>query len=104
MNPGVNFQVTVDIPRVKHVKGDYHRISQIIHNFISNAAKFTKHGSIEFSVREGIVRPQENLAQILFSVKDTGIGMSSETMAKLFRPFQQVPFHSFFCIQREDIY
>ncbi|OYY57963.1 MAG: histidine kinase [Hydrogenophilales bacterium 28-61-11] len=66
--------------------GDPTRIRQILLNLVDNAIKFTHHGEIELAVRfdaEGdAVRSQ-------FSVRDHGIGMSSETQERLFQAFSQ---------------
>ena len=61
---------------------DVTRIRQILLNLLSNAAKFTEHGTITLAVS----RHGEHLS---FSVSDTGIGMSPEQLSKLFQRFQQ---------------
>ncbi len=62
--------------------GDGQRIGQILNNLLSNALKFTLEGSVSLTTHtEG-----EN---ILFTVKDTGIGMSPEVIDKLFSRFEQ---------------
>ncbi len=62
---------------------DAGRIRQILSNLISNAIKFTHEGKIEFSAR--ISR-----GQVIFYVKDTGIGIEPEYQAVIFEPFRQV--------------
>lgn len=65
-------------------------------NFLSNAAKFTKQGEIELSVREKEITMTSNgtyRAEFVFSLRDTGIGMSEGAQRKLFRPFEQVSSH-----------
>jgi PAS domain S-box-containing protein len=67
------------------MKGDRLRLAQILNNLLSNALKFTDKGRIHLqvqSVKEG--------RQLQFSVKDTGIGMSADQCAELFKPFSQV--------------
>jgi PAS domain S-box-containing protein len=64
------------------VVGDPLRIRQILANLISNAVKFAEKGEIVLDVRRAGT-------DILFSVSDSGIGMSPEQLAKLFQPFQQ---------------
>ena len=59
-------------------------------NFLSNASKFTSEGEIEFTAK--MLRKDDiaRKAEVLFSVRDTGIGMDPESQKRLFRPFQQV--------------
>ncbi|RLJ16918.1 hypothetical protein DJ031_15760 [bacterium endosymbiont of Escarpia laminata] len=64
------------------VKGDALRLEQILVNMLSNSVKFTEQG--EVSLR---VTTQEN--SLLFRVSDTGIGMSENQLAQLFKPFEQ---------------
>jgi signal transduction histidine kinase len=62
------------------------RLKQCFFNLVSNAAKFTKDGTIVVSARPV---DQNGVAFIRISVKDSGIGMSKDTIAKLFKPFVQ---------------
>lgn len=63
--------------------GDVDRIEQIIDNLLSNAVKFTEAGTISLNAcySEG---------ELLLEVKDTGIGMSEETLSRIFRPFERL--------------
>lgn len=63
--------------------GDVDRIEQIIDNLLSNAVKFTEAGTISLNAcySEG---------ELLLEVKDTGIGMSQETLSRIFRPFERL--------------
>lgn len=67
------------------MKGDRLRLAQILNNLLSNALKFTEKGRIHLQVRS-----VKHGQQLQFSVKDTGIGMSAEQCAELFKPFSQV--------------
>jgi|LGOV01.1.fsa_nt_gb signal transduction histidine kinase/DNA-binding response OmpR family regulator len=67
-------------------RGDSHRIIQIINNFLSNSIKFTSKGSISLNVEEKKVGDNYRL---VFSVHDSGIGISEEKIYKLFQPFTQ---------------
>jgi PAS domain S-box-containing protein len=63
------------------------RLRQILANFLSNAVKFTEHGSIELVLEH---RGIENDRELLrFQVVDTGIGVTAEQQARLFQPFSQ---------------
>lgn len=64
------------------VCGDSDRIEQIADNLLSNAVKFTEAGSVGFTAR------YEN-GTLLLTVEDTGIGMSGETAARIFDPFER---------------
>jgi len=63
------------------------RLRQILINLIGNAIKFTEEGGIRLVVRT--CKTQEGLSQLRFEVIDTGIGMSSEQIARLFHAFSQ---------------
>ena len=73
--------VANDLPLIS---GDKRRIRQIMLNLLSNAVKFTDEGKITFQVKQ-----QDN--QILFSVMDTGTGISEEMQSLIFQPFVQTP-------------
>ena len=62
--------------------GDPTRLTQILINFLSNAIKFTEHGTIRLEV----LRRETSL---VYAVSDTGIGMTAEQVARLFTPFEQ---------------
>ncbi len=71
----------------QYVVGDPTRLKQIIINMVSNAIKFTKNGEIQVSV--SIDKSAVSSEYIKFLIKDTGIGMTNETLIKLFKPFMQ---------------
>lgn len=64
------------------VCGDSDRIEQIADNLLSNAVKFTEAGNIRFTARY-------KDGTLLLTVEDTGIGMSEETAARIFNPFER---------------
>lgn len=74
-----------DIPEV--LVGDSLRLGQILINLTSNAVKFTDTGEIVVSAK--VQHKNDEQLDILFSVKDTGIGMSTEQQARLFQSFSQ---------------
>jgi signal transduction histidine kinase/CheY-like chemotaxis protein/HPt (histidine-containing phosphotransfer) domain-containing protein len=86
-NKGLAFTVTID-PNVRlAVRGDPVRLRQVLTNLVSNAIKFTPRGSVAVHVsKRGETRTHY---EILFAVKDTGIGIGPEAAAKLFQPFSQ---------------
>jgi signal transduction histidine kinase len=64
---------------------DEGKLSQILRNFISNALKFTEHGSVRVSARA-----DAGLQTIRFSVADTGIGIAPENLQFVFEEFSQI--------------
>lgn len=62
--------------------GDALRLSQVLMNLLSNAVKFTVAGSVTLSVRH-------EDGTLVFEVSDTGIGMSTHQLERLFRPFER---------------
>ncbi len=73
---------------VAGMHSDLTRIRQILLNLLSNASKFTENGTITLDVdREG--GPESGHDVIVFSVSDSGIGMTQEQIARLFEPFSQ---------------
>lgn len=67
------------------VRGDPLRLRQILLNLLDNALKFTEHGEVRLHVACVPLMPNE----LLFSVSDTGIGMSAEAQSRIFRAFAQ---------------
>ncbi len=82
-------ELIVDIPAgVPHsLVGDPLRIGQILLNFGSNALKFTEHGEIVLQVRQ--LEEDADSVLLKVAVRDTGIGIAPEQLARLFQPFQQ---------------
>lgn len=64
-------------------KTDANRIRQILSNLLNNAIKFTHEGKVEFAARA-------THDQVVFYVKDTGIGIASDDQSMIFQPFRQV--------------
>lgn len=67
--------------------GDQARITQVVSNLVGNAVKFTQHG--EILVMAELLQETDADALIEISVRDTGIGISRESMERLFQPFSQ---------------
>lgn len=63
------------------------RLSQVLNNFVSNAIKFTREGEIE--LRAELVSHLDSGDRILFSVKDTGIGIARAVQERLFQRYRQ---------------
>ncbi len=74
-----------DVPPA--VFGDVTRVRQILLNLLSNAIKFTDKGEVVVSVK---MKKADQASQILFSVRDTGIGIPPDRLDRLFQSFSQV--------------
>ncbi|NMP38242.1 MAG: response regulator [Clostridiales bacterium] len=85
---GVNFEVIFDTLNEEWFVGDQMRVNQILTNLLSNAIKFTPEGG---TVKLLISQPeaQTNASHIHFEVSDTGIGMTSEYLERIWAPFEQ---------------
>jgi polar amino acid transport system substrate-binding protein len=67
--------------------GDPLRLGQVLINLTNNAVKFTEKGEIVVDIE--LVEKADQKATVEFSVRDTGIGMTSEQQGKLFKSFSQ---------------
>ncbi len=75
-------------PHVKgQLLGDVLRLEQVMVNLTSNAIKFTEHGSIMVCI--SLLEQDDKVANLRFSVRDSGIGIALEKQAKIFAPFTQ---------------
>ncbi|MDL2248857.1 4Fe-4S dicluster domain-containing protein, partial [Tyzzerella sp. OttesenSCG-928-J15] len=82
------FRVIVDPEIPSYLEGDDQRLSQVITNLLSNAVKFTPEGG-KITLNTKLVSNENDLCCILVEVKDTGIGISEEQLARLFTSFEQ---------------
>ena len=73
---------------VPEVRGDPHRLRQILTNLLSNAFKFTEEGEVVVEV--ALKGEKDRASQLQFSVRDTGIGIAPENRSRLFQSFSQV--------------
>ncbi len=71
------------------VVGDSTRLSQVLANLISNAVKFTASGSVAVRVRAKRGGGDASECELIFEVRDSGIGIAAEQMGRLFRSFSQ---------------
>ncbi|MBQ8175726.1 MAG: response regulator [Oscillospiraceae bacterium] len=72
----------------RHLLGDPLKLNQILVNIMGNAVKFTSNGGIRFRISES-ASENEDVVNVTFSVKDTGIGISEENLDKIFNSFEQ---------------
>lgn len=85
-----DFRVSGTLPPIVEV--DAKRLRQVLENLISNAAKFTANGLIEFHVtaQEDAAEPESGRIDFIFSVRDTGPGIPAAGLVHIFEPFQRL--------------
>ncbi len=85
------YEVEEQIPML--VDGDEQRLRQVLINLLSNALKFTERGDVFVKVQKVARAPGEvensSALMLHFAVRDTGIGVTPDRLARLFRPFTQ---------------
>lgn len=83
---GIDLYIDNKVDHERWVFGDKARVRQIMFNLLNNAIKFTEKGFIELQTSEQI---KGDRIDLIIQLKDTGIGMSPDTLTKLFNPFEQ---------------
>ena len=68
--------------------GDDVRVSQVVMNLLTNAVKYTHEGSVTLTMKDA--GREGDKVKLFVSVKDTGIGIKSEDMKKLFESFERI--------------
>ena len=86
-NKPVTVSVAIDANTPLLIESDWLRLTQILGNFASNAAKFTEAGSIVLRARQ--CNTEGRAPSLRFEVQDTGIGLTTEQRDQLFTPFTQ---------------
>lgn len=81
------FTADIDADVPEHLVGDPARIRQILCNLIQNALKFTENGSVAVRVSRLADTPGDEASTLLFSVRDTGIGIPKERQRHIFDRF-----------------
>lgn len=82
---GIEFTVEIENNVEKSIETDRLRVDQVMRNLLSNATKFTTKGSIHLNIK----KDPKNNDFIIFSVKDTGIGIAEDKQKIIFEAFQQ---------------
>ena len=81
----LTFFTTPDVP--PQLVGDSLRLSQVLTNLVANAIKFTEQGRIQVGC--SLRRREKERVELLFTVRDSGIGMTEEELGRLFQAFTQ---------------
>jgi PAS domain S-box-containing protein len=84
---GLEFRVTVDPHLPQRLQGDPLRVGQILSNLIGNAVKFTERGQIELVLNS--VDVTDETVEVECIVRDSGIGMNAQQLARVFDMFAQ---------------
>ncbi|MBK6435900.1 MAG: response regulator [Rhodanobacteraceae bacterium] len=84
---GLQYSSTID-PNVRlAMRGDPTRLRQVLTNLVSNAIKFTERGAVAIQVNKR--SETRTHTELLFAIRDTGVGVSAEGQKKLFQEFSQ---------------
>jgi PAS domain S-box-containing protein len=86
---GLELVCSIDAEAPPGIVGDLGRVRQVLVNLLTNAVKFTPKGIIVVEVKRGEER-SDGKTEVLFAVKDTGIGIPFDRMDRLFKSFSQV--------------
>jgi PAS domain S-box-containing protein len=79
------YEIASEVPLV--LNGDAMRLGQVLNNLLSNAVKFTERGEIH--VKVVLDKIEDGNTWLLFSVRDTGIGMTEKQVERAFHAFSQ---------------
>jgi signal transduction histidine kinase/CheY-like chemotaxis protein len=84
ISKGLHFEVIIEYPIPETITSDPTRLKQILINLCSNAIKFTADGRVTLRSHYN-----KETNQFGYTIEDSGIGMSSEQISELFKPFKQ---------------
>jgi len=83
----INLEMKLEDTLPAALIGDPLRLKQVLINLVGNAVKFTIHGGVTLAVYQ--LKDPAQTIRLCFEVVDSGIGMSAETLKKIFNPFTQ---------------
>ncbi|MDQ1246375.1 MAG: hypothetical protein QG597_743 [Actinomycetota bacterium] len=85
---GLRLEMVSDPALPSRVAGDQGRLRQVLTNLVGNAVKFTEHGAVRLHVQV-LERPDQDRVVLRWEVSDTGPGIDSSILPRLFEPFTQ---------------
>jgi signal transduction histidine kinase len=86
---GLHFELRLAPGTPERIHTDPHRLGQVLNNLISNALKFTEHGTITLSAGPAEDESGGGTSAFTLAVTDTGIGMDEAAQERVFTPFSQ---------------
>lgn len=84
---GIRLMLNLDENIPECIATDQLKLSQVLHNLVGNAVKFTQEGKVTVSVE--LYRQDEDLLWLDFAVRDTGIGIAADHVEQIFQKFSQ---------------
>ena len=84
----LSWKIEESVP--EHIYGDEGRLRQVLVNLVGNSVKFTEQGEVEVTVRPFHDPEAEGQRVLLFSIRDTGIGIATNQQEKIFGKFVQI--------------
>ena len=90
MEKGVSLFADLSGEIPERIIGGKSRLKQILFNLVGNAIKFTDSGEVRIEVNLLWMNPAQKRLRLLYSVRDTGIGIPDDMMGHIFEPFTQV--------------
>ncbi len=87
---GLGLVLNIDSSMPDHLRGDEIRIRQAVTNILTNAVKYTKEGTVTFSVGYDTIENEPDHIMLNISVEDTGAGIKEEDIEKLFAAFERI--------------
>lgn len=86
---GLTLEVDQTSSFPRYVRADRNKLRQVLLNIVGNAIKFTEKGGVTLKLATGGVLRPDGAAELVFSVRDTGSGIDSEDLERIFKPFEQ---------------
>ncbi len=87
---GISLALKLDPTLPAHLKGDPHRLSQVLINLTTNAIKFTPEGGVIITITGDKASTKTSLVTIHFEVQDSGPGIPPHKRREIFKPFTQI--------------